>query len=309
MRVPSHGRAIVRRISPHAESRTYRPGDFVLVRSGGTLAAAQEVASGGPFHHVNHAALIVDPTGGLIEIDPRLAPGTARLRRTHLSDYLAANIPCWVGYVELQAGTRHLVVDFAERLLASEARLSTLGAATLLLHLLVGVAPREHTAHHAWLRPLHPVFDNHALVLREEHTWLAGEFVARALERAGFMWDRDPAYITPAELFARFHLRDEAEGGVVVPLTAARRAPRTGRVSPAPRGPEAVSSLAHYQPSPGRWDTGLARHAALVDAIPQRRDSAAPDGVRAMVRVALLALGGIALAHSIESLMRQVRGA
>jgi len=40
--------------------------------------------------------------------------------------------------------------------------------------------------------------------LKEENIFTSAELVACALERGGFIWDRDPAYITPAALFERF---------------------------------------------------------------------------------------------------------
>src|SRR5579859_5406993 len=197
MRVQQRGRAIVRRVSSCAERQAFRPGDFLLVRATGFLPSIEHLASGDA---LNHAALIVDPSGDLIEVNPRLSVGEHLLRRGNVRDYLAAGEPCWLGHVEVREGTRQAVVEFAENLLAAPTRLSDVGIAALTLHALLGVAPRARTARHAWLRPLHPFFDRHALVLREEHTYLSGELVARALERGGFVWDCDPAYVTPAGL-------------------------------------------------------------------------------------------------------------
>jgi hypothetical protein len=297
------GRAIVRRLPAGAIGRSYRPGDFLLTESLGAIARVLGLATGGP---LNHAALIVDVTGGLIEANPCVMSGEPALRRAHIADYLAAGRPCWVGYVELQEGTRQSVVDFAEHLYSAQGRFSELGVLTLLLQALVCIAPRARTARHAWLRPLHPLFDRHALVLREEHSYLSGELVARALERGGFVWDRDPAHITPAELFARFHPAEETAGAVLIPLAVARQARRPQSASrPAPaRGPAQVSRFVPRSAIPAASGSG-ASALRMEAAVPVT--AAAPDGVRALLQVMLLALGGLAVAHGVETLLHGLR--
>lgn len=298
MRVPLRGRAIVRRLSPRAEGQTFRPGDFVLTRSRGALARLMGVATGG---EVNHAALIVDASGGLIEANTCVMSGEGALRRAHIADYLAAGEPCWVGYVELQEGTRQSVVDFAERLLSVQSRFSEVGVLVLALQTLLCIAPRARTARHSWLSPLHPFFDRHAFVLREEHAFLSGEFVARALERGGFLWDRDPAHVTPAELHARFSPRDETEGGVLVPLEMARRARRGPSVDGPALGPAQVSRLVP------RESRAAPTAAALPIAAPQALETAPSPGTRALVQVVLLAFGGLTVVHGLEILLRPAR--
>jgi hypothetical protein len=303
MRVLHHGRAIVRQLSTRAERRSYRPGDFVLTRAEGGFARLLGAATGGP---LDHAALIVDASGGLIEVNPQIAVGGSLLRRAHIGDYLDAGQPCWVGYVELQEGTRQAVVDFAERRYATQTPISAIGILTLVLQALLCVAPRARTERHAWLRLLHPLFDRHALILREEHTYLSGEFVARALERGGFLWDVDPAHITPAELFTRFHLRDESDAGVVVPLAHARRSRRAASAPPADRGPARVSPFVPR----GQRSAPAARTlagAAAYAAMPQAFEEATPDGVRTLMHVALFTAGGLTVVHCLELMARALR--
>jgi hypothetical protein len=258
------------------------------------------VATGG---ELNHAALIVDTSGGLIEANPCVLAGQGALRRAHIADYLAAGRLCWVGYVELQEGTRESVVDFVERVFGAQRGLSELGALMLALQVLLGIAPRARTARHAWLRPLHAAIEQHALVMREEHTYLSGELVARALEHGGFVWNCDPAYVTPAELFARFHLRDESDGGVLIPLAAARlgrRGARPGR----PTGPAVVSAFTARAPRPL---AGAAAGVALRAEVPPPVEAAMPEGLRAVAQVALLALGTLTVAHGIEALLQHLQ--
>ena len=202
MRVSPRGRAILHRIAAEdAVERLYRPGDFVLTCSRGTLARSMAVATASG---VNHAALIVDSSGGLIEVNPFFVTAEGSLRRSHLCHYLERDAPVWVGYVELLDGTRSEVVRYAEQMLEEQQRFSEWQFAGLLLHMGMGIAPRSLTSKYRWLRPAHWLFDHHALVWKEENIFTSAELVARALERGGFVWDRDPAYITPAVLFERF---------------------------------------------------------------------------------------------------------
>ncbi|HEU5198044.1 MAG TPA: hypothetical protein VFU32_00325 [Ktedonobacterales bacterium] len=202
MRVSPRGRAILQRISgDEAAGRSYRPGDFVLTRSGGALARGMGLAT---TSGINHAALIVDSSGGLIEVNPFFVTSEGGLRRSHICDYLERGMPVWVGYVELVDGTRSEVVRFAEQMLQEQRRFTEWQFAGLLLHLGMGIAPRALTGKYRVLRFAHGLFDHHALVLKEENIFTSAEMVACALERGGFIWDRDPAYITPAALFERF---------------------------------------------------------------------------------------------------------
>lgn len=309
MRMQQRGRAIVRRLPQAAERRSFRPGDFLLVRTRGFLPGIERLATGGA---LNHAALIVDASGALIEVNPALVPGAHPLRRGHLRDYLDTGEPCWIGYVEAREGSRAAVVEFAESLLATPARLSELGVAALTLHALLGVAPRARTARHSWLRPLHPFFDRHALVLREEHTYLSGELVARALERGGFVWDCDPAYVTPAALFERFALEDAPQPGVLVPLEAARKAKdstkrgKGGHAGDASftsaRGPARVSLFVPRPAAPGA-STAPQPDAEFMP--PLSLPTPAPNGVRTLLQLALLTAGSLAVVQSIEMLVRQ----
>lgn len=202
MRVSPRGRAILQRISgDEAAGRSYRPGDFVLTRSGGSLAQTMSLAT---TSGINHAALIVDSSGGLIEVNPFFVTAEGGLRRSHICEYLERGAPVWVGYVELLDGTRNEVVRFAEQMLQEQRRFTEWQFAGLLLHLGIGIAPRTLTGKYRFLQPVHGLFDHHALVLKEENIFTSAELVACALERGGFLWDRDPAYITPAALFERF---------------------------------------------------------------------------------------------------------
>ncbi len=184
-----------------ASERTFRPGDFVLTHSTGSLAWSMGMATAS---RLNQAALIVDSSGGLVEVNPFFMSAWGGLRRSHINEYLERRAPVLVGYVELLDGTRNEVVRFAEQMLYEQRRFNEWQFAGLLLHLSMGIAPRSLTGKYAALRPLHGLFDHHALVLKEENIFTSAELVARALERGGFLWGKDPAYMTPADLLERF---------------------------------------------------------------------------------------------------------
>jgi hypothetical protein len=202
MRVSPRGRAILELLPAEAANeRTYRPGDFVLTRSKGSLAWSLGAATAS---RLNQAALIVDSSGGLIEVNPAFITSEGGLRRSHINEYLERGAPVWVGYVELLDGTRSEVVRFAEQMLEEQRGFTEWQFAGLLLHVGMSIAPRHLTGKYRVLRLLHGLFDHHALVIKEENIFTSAELVARALERGGFVWGKDPAHITPADLFERF---------------------------------------------------------------------------------------------------------
>ena len=144
MRVSPRGRAILQPIAAEtASERTYRPGDFVLTHSKGSLAWSMGMATAS---WLNQAALIVDSSGGLIEVNPFFVSAWGGLRRSHINEYLEHGAPVLVGYVELLDGTRNEVVRFAEQMLREQERFSEWQFAGLLFHLGVGIAPRSLTA-------------------------------------------------------------------------------------------------------------------------------------------------------------------
>ncbi len=293
MRVPQRGRAILRRLSPQDSVRAFRPGDILLTASDGGLARLLGWATGG---NLNHAALIVDPLGTVVEANPTLLSDARAFRLTTVSDYLQSGKPCWIGYVELREGTRQEVVAYAEHLLRAGGTHTLAGRLWLALHALVAVAPRARTARHAGLRALQPFFDRHALVVREEHCLSSGEFVARALERGGFIWDRDPAHITPDELFQRYHLSESAATITPMPLARARKVRR--RASP----PSAVATQEGGAPITPfiRRDTEGAT--ALAEA-PEANFSP-QTGLRALIQVGVFMAAGLAVIGVLEEMMR-----
>lgn len=291
MRVSPRGRAILQPISAEtADERTYRPGDFVLTRSRGVLARAMGLATAS---RLNQAALIVDSSGGLIEVNPFFITTWGGLRRSHINEYLGRGAPVLVGYVELVDGTRHEVGRFAEQMLQEQQHFSEWQFAGLLLHLGVGIAPRNLTGRYRALRPLHLLFDQHALIFKEENIFTSAELVARALERGGFLWAKDPAYITPADLLERFCPPGRSQELRQIIQPAARsvkvRAPaRSGGARPAL--PERAGGEGTELPGPPAEDAA----AAPAREAPEAARSRHPQEQMAWGVGALL-LGGMAL--------------
>jgi hypothetical protein len=288
MRVPLRGRAILRRVTPHESVRAYRAGDFVLTTSEGGEATLLGMATASD---LNHAAIIVDALGTTVEANPNLIADPRAFRTSCIADYLRAGRPVWIGYVELREGSRDEVVAYAEHLVRSRAA-SGLGARLLLaLHALVALAPRTLVAHFGWTRALAAYLDDHGLVIRGEHCFASGELVARALERGGFIWDRDPANVTPAFLFERYALREPAQ---VTPMPLHRLRPPS-RSGPH-RGPGAP--VTRFAPRATRGATALA-------PTPRRSEQPQP-GLRALLRVGMLAAASLTAITVAEELLREL---
>jgi hypothetical protein len=281
----------LRRLSAHDGVRVFRPGDFLLTSSDAGLARLLGWATG---HTINHAGIIVDPTGAVVEANPTLLADARMFQLTTVADYLKAGKPCWIGYVELREGSRQDVVAYAHHLLVANGRVSGSGQLWQALQTVLSVAPRAWTRRAPWLRPLHHLFDRHALVVHEEHYFSSGEFVARALERGGFIWDRDPAHVTPADLFERYHL---ADAPVRLAPKSLRMVRSVERVMGGERGAQgSPATITRLAARPTRGAT------ALVED--PHSDEPLHMGVRALVHVGVFMAAGLAVISVIEEMLR-----
>jgi hypothetical protein len=288
MRVPQRGRAVLRQLSAHDATRTFRAGDFLLTASSGGLARLQGWATG---CELNHAAVIIDPLGSVVEANPLFSRNSRPFRLTTISEYLRAGKPCWIGYVELREGTRQDVAAYSGHLLSVGSASSTHPLSSrvwLALHTLFGVAPRYWTSRVRQLAGAHRFLDNHALVPREAHCFSSGELVARALERGGFIWACDAAYVTPADLFASFHHID-ADLEPVRHDTRRKMNFRRATLSPT-------------QPS-ARFATYGVRGANALSEEPQELD-APPAGIQALAHVGVLMAASLALIGLLEEVIK-----
>jgi hypothetical protein len=288
MRVPQRGRAILRRLSAHDSAhdsaRAFRPGDFLLTSSDGGLARLQGWASGGA---LNHAAVIIDPLGSVVEANPTFLRDARPFRLATIAEYLQAGKPCWIGYVELREGTRQDVAGYAEHLLRAGGSSNFSGRLWLTLHTLFGIAPRAWLRRVPWLGGLHRFLDDHALVLREEHCFSSGELVARALERGGFIWERDPAYVTPADLFASFHHLD----AILEPVQLTERRKAGMRRAPS-AGAQGGAPIASFGQRGVRGANALHEELEEVEA--------PPVGIQALARVGVFMAAGLAVIGLVE---------
>ena len=291
MRVPQRGRALVRRLSPHETVRAFRPGDFVLTVSDGGLARLQGWATAA---EINHAAIITDPLGTVVEANPQLLGDARAARVSSVADFVRSGKPCWIGYVELREGTRQDVVAFVDHLSRSQTQITPTGRMWLALHTALCIAPRAISAKIPMLAPLHRFLDRHALLIREEHSYLSGELVARALERGGFIWDRDPSHITPQDLFLRYHFSDEP---VAFPPTsiAAERGKRR-KVASAPTQSQQVGAISRFTPRPTSGANALAEQPDTL--------SSPEVGMRALLHLGIFMAAGLAVIGVLEELVR-----
>lgn len=303
MRVPQRGRAILRRISAHDTVRAFRPGDFLLTSSNGGLALLAGWATGGA---LNHAALIVDPLGTVIEANPSFVSEPRAYRLSSVSSYLDAGKQCWIGYVELREGTRQDVVNFAEHLLRAHGSVSLGGRLALALHTICSVGPRARAARHPLLHRLRDFFDAHALVLREEHCYSSGELVARALERGGFIWDRDPAHVTPDDLFERYYQPETAPVTPITPMPLGRVRQAKAGASVAPSH-ERTGRAAISQFAPRAARRGDTRGATALSEIPSKSESP-QAGMHALLQLGIMTVAGLAVIGVFEEIVNLLGG-
>ncbi|MGZ3582587.1 MAG: hypothetical protein ACXWP6_07615 [Ktedonobacterales bacterium] len=304
MRVPQRGRAILRRISAHDTVRAFRPGDFLLTSSDGGLALLTGWATGGA---VNHAALIVDPLGTVVEANPSFLTDARAYRLSSAGSYLQAGKQCWIGYVELREGTRQDVVGFADHMVRAHGIVSLSGRLALALHVVCSVAPRARTERHPWLHGLRDFFDSHALVLREEHCYSSGELVARALERGGFIWDRDPAHITPDTLFERYYQPEAAPVAPITPMPLGRaRQPRAGSTLAPQHERTGRGAISQFAPRAAHRGGGI-RGATALSEVPSKSESP-QAGMHALLQLGVMTAAGLAVLGLLEELVHLLGG-
>lgn len=289
MRVPQRGRAILRRLSAHDSTRGFRPGDFLLTTSDGGLSKLQGWATG---CDLNHAALIIDPLGTVIEANPAILRDKRPFRLAKVQDYLNAGKPCWIGYVELREGSRQDVAEYAQHLMHSQKSDGTTGRFWLTLHMLFGIAPRALSGRVPWLHGLYRLLNDHAIVLREEHCYLPAELVARALERGGFIWECDPAYVTPADLLTSFHQLD----ALLTPLNLAERRSSARAAEPSSVRGQAPANLFAHRSMRG---TNALRQESQDLEVTQ-------PGIQALARVGVLMAASLAVIGIVEETIRLV---
>jgi hypothetical protein len=305
MRVSQRGRAILRHISAYdalggtGDARdttvpTFRPGDFLLTSSHGGLARLLSLATGSK---INHAAVIIDPQGTLIEANPSFFRPGQPFRLSSVSHYLKTGAPCWIGYVEVREGSRQEVAGYAEHLLRARGDSSILGRMWLVLHTLLSIAPRSFAAHLSITSPLRHALEHRSLIMREDLCYSSGELVARALERGGFIWEHDPAQITPADIFHRY------------------RQPELAPVLSSPKPAKIVrESLVGVRTNPRKSST-VAPREALSRNLPRdlRPEAPAADhgrtqtGWRTLWGIGFAAVVGLVCVDFLEQLMRSVR--
>jgi hypothetical protein len=305
MRVSQRGRAILRRMSADegqevrdtgdstSRVQTYRPGDFLLTSSNGGLALLLGYATASK---INHAAVIVDSQGTLIEASPSLIRHDQAYRVSNIQRYLESGRPCWIGYVEVREGSRQEVADYAEHLWRASRTTHLSGRFWLVLHMLFSIAPRSYTALLGTSPAFRHFFEHRAVVIREDLCYSSGELVARALERGGFIWEHDPAQVTPADIFRRYRQPES------VPATTPLKQPRVAH----------ESLVGVRTTSGGPFSSGflsLVAHQSVKTSDPETTtaDSRKPETTwQILLGVGVVTMVGLACVGFIEQLARSL---
>jgi uncharacterized protein YycO len=122
----------------------------------------------------NHAALVVDGNGTLIELE---AQG---IRAVDISKYPADEFQ--IIDIEMSDEDRQQVVDYANFMLSKHSKYGFLTILTIALKIIT----------------------RSRLVVKLDGTLICSEFVAKALAEGGVIWEKDTSLITPKDLWEKF---------------------------------------------------------------------------------------------------------
>jgi hypothetical protein len=127
--------------------------------------------------------------------------------------------------------------------------------------------------------------------MRENLCYSSGELVARALERGGFIWEYDPALITPADIFHRY-----CQPELVLAPQSAKGARVASKSLVAARAKPGVTPLAPYTP-------GQDRERAMASST-LTTSQAADSGWQALLGIGVATAVGLACIGFLEELWR-----
>lgn len=163
--------------------RGFLPGDFLLSKAHGRkhdiIRFGQDLRLPGPDKHYagyTHAALVVSPSGDLIE-----AVGEG-VHRTTLRQYVKDNEVYQVVRIDASDEGRHQVVDFATWVLSQKAPYARLAIASTTV----------------W------AFTGSRLMFFMDGSYTCSGLVAAAMERTGAKFGMNAARVTPAQLAVFF---------------------------------------------------------------------------------------------------------
>ncbi|HZU71790.1 MAG TPA: hypothetical protein VE990_03370 [Acidimicrobiales bacterium] len=177
----------VDRYPPGAEATEWRPGDFLLTHRQALLSrfirvCQRRMLSGEDkeFAFWSHAALVVSTEGELIEAVHR------GVQRVSASEY--RDVEYRVVHVDADDHDRAEAVAFAEWAAASHQRFGHLTMVSILFTVATGSR----------------------LSFELDGTEICSGLVARAEERTGAIFDRDPTHVMPADLARYYDVRPPA---------------------------------------------------------------------------------------------------
>jgi hypothetical protein len=154
-----------------AQKARPQPGDFIVTHTGGFINWLIRWAT---FSRWNHAALVVDAEGTIIEALTR------GLRKNNMSKYSAQEL--YLVQVDLSDEDRREVVAYGKAILKRHPAYGFMAIASIALKILT----------------------RSRLVFKLDGTLICSEFVANALARGGVIWYKDTSLITPADQYRRF---------------------------------------------------------------------------------------------------------
>lgn len=145
-----------------------KPGDFILTHGSSLFDTLIQTFT---FSHWNHAALIIDEEGTLLEAVDK------GIKKHHLSKYRKEEV--YIVRTEFNETEREHIVKYGLKMLADHEKYGFLTIFSIALKIIT----------------------KSRLIIKLEGTIICSEFVANALARGGIIWDKDPELITPADLY------------------------------------------------------------------------------------------------------------
>ncbi len=148
-----------------------KPGNFIVTHGTGIMDRMIQIFTNS---HWNHAALVVSSSGETIE---SVSKG---IRKNNLKEYGVNEL--YLIDAEMSEEDRKQVIEYAHFMLKKHSQYGFLTIASIAFKIIT----------------------HSRLVIKLDGTLICSEFVAKALEEGGVIWDKDGSLITPADLYLKF---------------------------------------------------------------------------------------------------------
>ena len=148
-----------------------KPGNFFVTHGHDFFDVITQIFT---VSHWNHAGLVTDAKGTIIELT------TKGIKKKHISEYNKEDM--YVVDIHMSHDDRMEIVDYAHTMLRRHATYGFLTVVSIAFKILT----------------------KSRVVIKLDGTLICSEFVAKALEHGGVIWNKDTSLITPGDLYNQF---------------------------------------------------------------------------------------------------------